>query len=453
MTPARAAWFSGLLSALAVSAPSRDASALTPQEPVPVAPVVLGDPIRDEEGGFEVRVPKGAKPAPSSHPSIRKCFNYSHEGGHEGSFMLASQPVPPGFEVGEYVDQTKMIFAANGCTPVDERKTYDPKTGSAAMLRLDGPPGGAPAGFIKIEATLDLYFYAQPGRAMFAGFVYPKDQAAEWRRIMREILYSIRIISVPDDRLKPPEPAERTEDDSWLFFHAKTVPAGAAKAVREDFAAALAFARDLTGGPAAPKLKVHLFPDAARVKAAWDGATADVPAALYIPQGRLLLAQAAPLPNPARTLGSRCEGVLAAYLDGVLGTPFGIPPWLEEGLRQAARAGKKSGSRIAADPKSSPLAKWIRESGRKASYPPIRALLEAKAADLGSDKPEAQALALAVVLASRASKDEKRKAILPRFLEDFRRHRDPDMALAGALEGVDLDGLETEAKGLLGAKG
>ncbi len=446
MTLDRAVWSSGLLTALAVAGGFPDAAALGPQDP---APVVLGDPIRDEEGGFEVRVPKGAKPAKSLHPSIRKVFSYSHEGGYEGSFMMAAQPVPPGFRVGEYVDETKALFAASGFTPVDERKTYDSKTGSAAMLRLDAPAGGAPEGFVQVEATLDLYFYSQPGRVLFAGFAYPKAQAAEWRRVMREILYSVRIISVPDDRLKAPDPAERVEDDALLLLHPKTTAPAAVKAVREDLAAALAFVRDLTGGPAAPKLKVHLFPDAARVKAAWDGAGADLPAALYVPQGRLLLAHAAPLVPPARTLGSRCEGVLVAYLDGVLGTPYGVPPWLEEGLRQGARASKRAGSKITADPKSSPLAKWIREAGRKAAFPPIRALLEAPAADFTSEKPESQPLAMALVLASRASKDEKRRAIIPRFLEEFRRHRDPDLALATALEGVDLDALEAEARALL----
>ncbi len=418
------------------------AGSASPARPQDLPEAKLGDPIRNDELGVEFRLPRGSKAGKPELAFVKESYlvdvgNDAFVGRGRVSLALARE----GETLEELMEMTKVGCSQDGMVLAEERKGFDPRTGASGYYKWNDPATG--------WVLCEHFYRGPPGLTVDVRIAYYKSGERLWGRLAREILYSFRVTRVPDDRLKPPEGAERVEDDALLLLHPKAAPAAAVRAFRDDAAAALGLVRDLTGGPAVGKLRVHLFPDVVKMKAVWEGAGADLPAALYFPQGRLLFAHVAPCPTPARTLGSRCEGVLAAYLDATLGTPFGIPPWLETGLREGARAARKAGGKLVADTKSSPLADWIRKGGRKASFPPIRVFLEARASEFTPEKAEFLALAMAVVLASRASKDEKRKTIVPRFLEDFRRYRDPDLAMATALEGVDLDALEAEARSLL----
>ncbi|MCI0341897.1 MAG: hypothetical protein L0216_12240 [Planctomycetales bacterium] len=401
--------------------------------------VPLGDPVRDEELGIEIRIPKAAK---KKDPQgwLKLVWLLELPDGNTGSLHVGR--ADEGEDLASFVTTVKMGEGGDGFEVVSERRD-DWATGASLVLesRREKDRMG----------SLD-FFYETAGRHVMVGFGFTLERTSQWRKITREVLASFRVTAVSDDRLAPPAGAEPSEEGD-LVFHApsKAIPPKALKALKDEVAAALALARDLTGGPAPErKIAVHVFPDSSRVRKVARTTEADAPAAVYVPEGRVVLVNAAPTAGGGRPLGSRCEAVLLAYLDAWLGTPRGLPPWVEAALREAARAAKVAGGKAVPDLKSSPLAPWIRGNARKDPWPPVESVLEAPRAKFGPSRQDFAAYALGIALGLRAASDEKLRTAIPRLLAELRRTRDPQAAQGAALEGIAAKALDAAARAALG---
>ncbi|MCI0340219.1 MAG: hypothetical protein L0216_03565 [Planctomycetales bacterium] len=424
---------------LALALPASAASPVPPQD-FPEG-VEFGEPLVDPELGVEIRLPTGGQ-REKVNPSVKHEFRYRDAAGWEGLIRLSGSD--RGLPYDDFVDGTSSAVEMGGFTVVEQSKLPDAETGSAGCVRLRRPAD---------KVATSLHFYRRTGWACCVAFTHSEESADLWRRIAAAVLRTVRVTWLPEGWARPPEPHDRLEGESLNLLAARGIPPSASKAIREDFAAGVGLARELTGGPAPSRpLTVHLFGDTARLKAIHEGAAVDLPAAIYLPEARLVVAHAAPGPNPSRNLGSRCEAAFLGYLDDWLGSLRGLPPWLEAGLREAARAARRSGAKAVPELKSSPHAKWIRENGRRPTGPGLAEFLEFGRARFEEGKPEVSATALALVLASRASPDEGRRMLVPRGLFHFRTHRQDEGARAAGLHCVDIPALEAEVRALL-AKG
>ncbi len=292
----------------------------------------LGDPVRDLNLGIEIRVPKGATKKEPSADWIKLSWMCGLPDGTAGTIQIGR--ADPEEDVAAFVLSVKMGKGGDGFEVTSERRD-DWATGASVVLESRREKDRM--------VTVDL-FYEMPGRSVMLGFSFGAERTAQWKRISREVVAAFRTIAAPDGVLEPPAGAETSEEGDLVFLApAKAIPP---KALKDDLAAGLALARDLTGGPAPErKIAVHVFPDAARIRKATGALEADAPPAVYVPAGRVLLANALPAAAAARPLGSRCEAVLLAYLDAWLGTPRGVPPWIEAALRESARAAKVAAAR------------------------------------------------------------------------------------------------------------
>lgn len=409
-----------------------------------------GDLIQDPTQGIEFRLPKGA----TRDPEFSDAFDHAYVCEVDGQscwVIMDVRDIPP--EAGAdpldtYINEYRDRLTSAGIRGVEVERGIDPKSGSHARVR--GSTSRARRDGGGREAVMASYFYAPPGRLGFVSILYYRDAAATVLPALRTVLFSFRITKAADDRCDIPADATRTDTDTFTFLVGKGAAAAGAKRVQDDCDAALALARTLTGGPTLKaRLKVHVHADAARVKkaAATPGTT---PAALYVPEGRLVLATSTATGGTA--LADRCEAVLDAYCDAWLGTPYGRPPWLAMGLRECARAAKAGKEGLVADLGASRHAGWIRKNARKATWQPLRAFLQAPPGEFLTEKPERPVYAMGLLLAAARSADEPTRTVVPRFCAEFLRHRDPDLALDDVLKGVDLDALDKATRDLL-AKG
>ncbi len=426
-----------LAGALALGVPA--VSPLASPQDLPEG-VELGAPLVDAELGIEVRLPKGGT-REYVNKTIKYEFRYTDPGGAESIVRLSGAPKDQSFD--DFVEEQIESVAADGFVVVEERKTGDPETGATRVVKLDRAAD---------DIHMNVHYYRRPGWGVFVNFICHGEHLDRWRRIAVPVLRTLRITWLPDDRARPPEPRERIEDDVLCLVVEKGIPPKALQPIREDLAAGVALARELTGIPASgPKLLVHLFATVDKVKAVHEGAAVHLPAALYIPEARCILAHAAPGPSAARNPSSRLEAAIVASVEPWLGTPVGWPAWVEAGLREAAWAARRAGPRAEVALKHSRHARWVRENARKNPWPPIRIVLESPAARFVEEgKPDAAAYALGLLLASRASAEERIRGMFPRGLEAFRSERDARRATATAIEGVDLDALDGDVRALLG---
>jgi len=221
-------------------------------------------------------------------------------------------------------------------------------------------------------------------------------------------------------------------------------------AVVADLDVGVALARQLARGPEVrPPRTVHCFLNPERLQLVVPSGDLDTPTALYCPEERLFLAHLLPRHRrPAKGSADRYAAGLRAYLDAWLGTPFGLPPWLEAGLAEAAFTAKAERGGVTCDWRRSELAATFGKKGPKPTWPDCAEFLRRRA-PVATEAERAYALALVLVLTD--GKTPGWADVIPRYFTHLHRRGLPAEALDVALEGVDLAALDAAARKLIGA--
>ncbi|MCI0339793.1 MAG: hypothetical protein L0216_01370 [Planctomycetales bacterium] len=403
------------------------------QEKAPELP--LGEAIC--EYGCEFRLPAGAKVNKRVEDKQTTWYQWDPPGSVGGAILFWAAPGEP--DPRATLRDNESRLAAEGGKIVSRSARFDPRTGASLWFitefRAKDPP-----------SAMAAYYFNNRGRTCMFNFDYTIVASDAWRPAIARVLASFRVRTAPTGWLDPPDPPEKVEEPGLSLTFAQAIPPPRRKPVVEDLRAALALARELTGGPEPPNpIRVHVFPDESFVKERMAGAPYPVPAATYIPEGRLLVTHARdPKPSP-EAFASRFEAVLAAYRDAWLGTPHGLVPWLEAALREGARAARRKGEKATLERAASPHASWLKKGWKKAAWPAVGDVLRGDPAKLEFAQDTLSAYVLGLLLAATQSKDERIAGLLPRYFATFRDTCDADRALAAALEGVDFPKLHAEA--------
>lgn len=327
-----------------------------------------------------------------------------------------------------------------------ERRTYDAVLGTSAELQFATEHEGE-------TAVMTLLYLKRGGRWFYLQFEYGGYAETLWRRTIAAIVRSFRVTDVRDARLDaPPGAAERTAAGLTLVVETrgKKAPSDSDTArVASELAAGLRFASALTGGePLAPPPTVHCFVGPKPLQAVIPGADLDTPTALYVPEGRLLLAHLGKTRRAGKGSADRQAAALWAYVDCSTGSMWGLFPWIEAGIVEAAFAARPDGETLVPRLRECTVAEWIKKQAKRAEWPAIDAFVRRRTT-LGEEREQAYAIAL--VLAAHGSDDPARRDVLPRYFAALREHGDPEGALDRALEGVDLAAWDAAARALLKA--
>ena len=346
----------------------------------------------------------------------------------------------------ESVDRSREWFVKQGARLRGERRTFDAVLGTTAEVQLGREHQGA-------TSILELQFLRRGGRSFYLEFEYMLDAQPLWRRTIAAVVRSFRATGVPDRRCEPPSPAgERTAAGLTLVVEqrSKKGPAEAdTRRVAEELAAGLAFAARLTGGePPATPPTVHCFEGPKPLQAVIPGADLDTPTAVYVPEGRLVLAHVGKTRRSGKGSADRQAAALWAHVDLSTGSQWGLFPWIEAGIVEAAFAARLDRGTLVPTLRESTVAEWIKKHAKRADWPEIGAFLRRRTT-LADEREQAYAIAL--VLTAHGSDDAARRGVLPRYFAALREHGDPDGALDRALEGVDLAAWDAAARALLKA--